>query len=487
MNESPQNTTQPQDNHTRSGLQEELPKKKVCILTKILIGCSLGLLITYTMAGYMNFGFISDLLEQVSGLIFFIFFALPFLAIASLIRISLYPDQLRGRIISVILLLLSCFGIFNFAYTMAPRAQSYLYKTWGANLKGLGTALTVYAFENDDVLPSDNWCDLMIEEADVSPKHFICPLSDSEHGEGDFCLNRYVAGKKLSELPDDMVLLFECRFVLTQNQVREPIKNRKDFSNLEVMQDYFKGDELVYLDRWNQVGGPELLAFDRHKDGCNILFADGHTEFVKTDKLIELRWNIENTVHFTLPESVSELERPFFLQQTTILIAILGGVCVIATLYVLIRYKVITYLPFVLFIAVLSTGTGLYFGNMSEEAYNSFIFDGTTGLYSGAFFGLLVGICFPVLLANAPERIQRLRTFKGFAASVGMVVGVICSTLVHLALIIVNKETNFAGILIGIPYGVAAGAVLGLISGFVVNKFYSHKPIETEIKSESIE
>ena len=56
-----------------------------------------------------------------------------------------------------------------------------------------------------------------------------------------------------------------------------------------------------------------------------------------------------------------------------------------------------------------------------------------------------------------------------------MMTGIICSTLVHLALIIVNEETNFFGILIGIPYGIFAGAVLGFISGWIVVRFYREK------------
>jgi prepilin-type processing-associated H-X9-DG protein len=42
---------------------------------------------------------------------------------------------------------------------------------------------------------------------------------------------------------------------------------------------------------WNQSGGPELLTTDNHKgDGCNVLFVDGHVDFVKTEDLNKLRW-----------------------------------------------------------------------------------------------------------------------------------------------------------------------------------------------------
>ncbi|MHC4230727.1 MAG: H-X9-DG-CTERM domain-containing protein, partial [Planctomycetota bacterium] len=42
---------------------------------------------------------------------------------------------------------------------------------------------------------------------------------------------------------------------------------------------------------WNQAGGPEILTVENHEgDGCNIVFADGHAEFVKTQALNDLRW-----------------------------------------------------------------------------------------------------------------------------------------------------------------------------------------------------
>jgi len=498
MSDQQENTEQRQEEIASPQTANEPPQNKTCILTKILCGCIVGLVVVF-FAGillYNIFDFPGGFDDVIGVLLSVILFASPFLAIASLIRISLNPDRLRGRLICTLLLAFSCFLIFQVCYMMVPAARMHGMSRrviCSTNLKGLGTALMVYANDYDDYLPSDNWCDRMIEEVDVSPRSLQCPFGDSEEGESDYCLNIHAAGKKLSELPSDMVLLFEYHFVPAANQNREPIKNRKNFSNLEIMSDIFTGEEEVYVDRWNRVGGPELLAYDRHDGGCNILFADGHTAFVKTPELTNLKWDAEGTVRFT-PEMITagsmpqyEQKQPFVLTQTTILLAILGSVCVAATLYVLIRYKIAPYFSFVLVIAVLSAGTGMFFGNMSEDAYLSVFRDGTTGLYSGGFFGLLVGICFPVLLANTPDRIKTLKTFKGFAASVGMITGVICSTLVHLALIIVNKETNFAGILIGIPYGVFAGAVLGFISGFMLKRIYKPELVEPNAHEGAIE
>jgi prepilin-type processing-associated H-X9-DG protein len=44
----------------------------------------------------------------------------------------------------------------------------------------------------------------------------------------------------------------------------------------------------------NPAGGPELLTTENHQpEGCNILFADAHVEFVKKENLSTLRWTTE--------------------------------------------------------------------------------------------------------------------------------------------------------------------------------------------------
>lgn len=61
-----------------------------------------------------------------------------------------------------------------------------------------------------------------------------------------------------SELPDDMVLLFEG------------------------------------APGWNNVGGPEDVVTDRHgKTGANIAFADGRVEFIEAEDIPKLRWTLE--------------------------------------------------------------------------------------------------------------------------------------------------------------------------------------------------
>jgi hypothetical protein len=151
------------------------------------------------------------------------------------------------------------------------------------NVSGLGQAISIYRNDYDGQNPKgDNWCDLLINNYQVSLESLLCGGSDAKMGESSYALNKNIAGKKSSEIPKDVVLLFETK----------------------------RG--------WNQVGGPELLTMDNHKsEGCNILFNDMHVESVKVERLGELNWgaeeeksagaNIEYLENFRRPTNDKEL------------------------------------------------------------------------------------------------------------------------------------------------------------------------------------
>lgn len=160
------------------------------------------------------------------------------------------------------------------------------------NLQGLGNAMIVYANDYDGQLPpADQWCDLLISETDVYPGSLICPDSDAVEGESSYAININAAGKKLDELPADMVLLFETELGKEEGPRTEIIEAR--------------ANSPVYPKRWNQAGGPEIMStpHSMHTDetGCNIVFIDGHVEFVSGDALQNLLWTQEKAAEQCQP------------------------------------------------------------------------------------------------------------------------------------------------------------------------------------------
>lgn len=127
--------------------------------------------------------------------------------------------------------------------------------TCGANLKSIGMAMLVYANDNDGEFPTPGkWCDLLIEQADATEKQFTCPAAEQKDT-GSYAMNPAVEKMGINS-PADMVLIFESQ------------------------------------PGWNQVGGPELLTIDNHQgEGINILFVDGHVEFVKPEGIPDLLWS----------------------------------------------------------------------------------------------------------------------------------------------------------------------------------------------------
>ena len=160
------------------------------------------------------------------------------------------------------------------------------------NLRGMGTAFIVYANEYNDELPTfENWCDLLIMKADCRPRTFVCSSSGVLEGESSYVLNENVAGMKLSEIPEDVVLLFETSIDQSETERNFSITSRKYFKDNPEWFDHYDESMKVRKSRWNQVGGPEVLTTENHQGrGCNILFADGHAEFVFVEEIPSLRW-----------------------------------------------------------------------------------------------------------------------------------------------------------------------------------------------------
>ncbi|MHC4239313.1 MAG: hypothetical protein ACYSUC_06100, partial [Planctomycetota bacterium] len=172
----------------------------------------------------------------------------------------------------------------------------------GTNLSGIAKAMLVYANDANDNLPeADKWCDLLVGHDFTTPKQFVCKSSDAVRGESSYAFNRNLVGRKFSEIPGDVVLLFETNFGKDPAGRQEIIESRYFW---ELLTRYYDSNDLqryrrsnkVYKLRWNQNGGPEILTTENHDgEGCNVAFVDTHVEFVRAEEFGNLKWTVEDS------------------------------------------------------------------------------------------------------------------------------------------------------------------------------------------------
>jgi prepilin-type processing-associated H-X9-DG protein len=122
----------------------------------------------------------------------------------------------------------------------------------GSNMTELGKAILIYVNDFDQYPTPEKWCDILIEDCNVPHKTFRCP--GAKEGTCNYALNKYITD--LGTTADtNIVVLFETR------------------------------------PGWNQVGGREILTTENHlKEGCNVVFLDGHVEFIKAEDINNLKW-----------------------------------------------------------------------------------------------------------------------------------------------------------------------------------------------------
>jgi hypothetical protein len=143
---------------------------------------------------------------------------------------------------------------------------------------------------------------LLVVYAEVNPEHLICKGSDAKIGESGYAFNKNIADKKTSEIPEDTVILFETNYGKGSSDRKETLGERQCYRTISSFggkwaSDWFRkyrSSEKVYKLRWNQTGGPDMLTIENHNgEGCNVFFNDMHVEFVKAERLGELKWGAE--------------------------------------------------------------------------------------------------------------------------------------------------------------------------------------------------
>ena len=267
----------------------------------MIIGNHFGTIYTDESVGLNEVaGIIGGILTMVSLLLSL---AAVLMGIIAIVIIFFFRQKLKGYVPSLGGILFPLFAFALFMPTQGRLTPAVSRKMCTFHLEGLGRKIETFAVKNEGKLPSaNNWCDVLVTEADSAASYFCCRMSRAKVGESSYALNKNVAGMKLSEIPDDVVLLFETNSGRTEFARDTPLSSRTSYEQLHFYweQEVYLGrqeqgaQEKVFKNRWNQVGGFEILTTENHNNrGANILFADGHSEFVQTKDVTNLRWKPE--------------------------------------------------------------------------------------------------------------------------------------------------------------------------------------------------
>ena len=235
--------------------------KRIAAITLLAIFCSFFLLIF----SFSHFIYIKSIgVLQMCSFTLSIVFLLGLFFVPKLVeRKSKSERKLKGVGFAILGIVLAAFLLrFWWMKTCAP-VQTALGMACAYNLQQLSKAMLLYSNDNNSSYPEQNrWCDLLLEYEQIELKHFLCPGVTFQWRRQVFpwpvpknekC---YYAMNPNCEpnSPTDTVLLFET-----------------------------KGG-------WNKFGGLELLTFENHFGRCNILFNDGHVEFVTQKHINDLNW-----------------------------------------------------------------------------------------------------------------------------------------------------------------------------------------------------
>ena len=184
------------------------------------------------------------------------------LGIAAQVKIRRSRGQLKGSGLAIAGIVVSCvmflLSIPILAALLLPamhkaRQSSQQNSSCENNARQVALAVRLYADENEGKCPpAVNWCDAILNNL-PGPETLRCPQRRGE--QSGFAFNAKLAGKTLSSIPPDTVLIFESDA------------------------------------GWNSTGGPEtVLSRPPHGRIYYFGFADGSVRPVSRDELPQLRW-----------------------------------------------------------------------------------------------------------------------------------------------------------------------------------------------------
>jgi prepilin-type processing-associated H-X9-DG protein len=183
------------------------------------------------------------------------------LGIVAQVKISRSGGRLKGKGLAIAGIVISGIMLFVSLAIMAGlllpalakvrhRADTY---NCSNNAQKVALAVRLYAEENDGKCPpAVNWCDAIANNL-PGPDTFKCPQRRGE--QSGFGFNAKLAGRTLSSIPPDTVMIFESP------------------------------------GGWNFTGGPDdVIANPPHGRGYYFGFADGSVRQVSGNELPQLRW-----------------------------------------------------------------------------------------------------------------------------------------------------------------------------------------------------
>jgi prepilin-type processing-associated H-X9-DG protein len=168
--------------------------------------------------------------------------------------------------------------------------NSYFREECTKKMEKIGVALKAYAKDHNDMLPAEDWCDILIMDYKLDTRDLFCHFfySRFREGESSYALNVHIMTTKLSDLPSNTVIAFETDFVGENPGRMISLWDRKC---MKKHNEPIDTKQNVRESAWNQVGDISLVSCEHHAGlGCNILFADGHVEFVRKKDIPNLRW-----------------------------------------------------------------------------------------------------------------------------------------------------------------------------------------------------
>ena len=321
--------------------------------------------------------------------------------------------------ITVAVVILICLSVFWPGFNIG--FSKILMGGYASGSGEIRSRLKEYAESHEGKLPeAETWCDEFRNlDKDEEYDNFKFGRREKEIG---FGFNKSAA-KLRENVPDDMVLFFECEA------------------------------------GWNISGGPELAKGRWNNSIVWILFGDQSTKRFRQKNVKYLRWNLEDDG--VIPQKDKAAAYAVFLGAI--------GVVLIG-LAMRWRRAFHKYWHYALGVGIGAALTGAGCGFWSEILY---VYNNDTSFTGWVFalpVGFGVGFVYVLLLGSFVESSGKGRNLMPFTVASGAITGVICSCIIHGFLMIAYEETSLLNMGAGTIFGASAGVILGRITNAVINR-----------------